>query len=156
MKLAYESRLNILLSELLNQIGVISHSEYIGQGRKDIILYHQGLAIVLEGSYNKQDAENDAKRRIEQLSADVAIAIYYPATFPQELTENEIKKRLKSSKLPVRVIVPEDISDNLFQFLYKKKVIATPVEDWYSFDINFLAALYQEVAQSLKQWIGYK
>ena len=51
MALAFESKLNILLSELLNQIGVTSHSEYIGQGRKDVLVYHQGLAIVLEGSY---------------------------------------------------------------------------------------------------------
>lgn len=121
MTLAYESRLNILLSELLNQIGVISRSEFIGVGRKDIILYHQGLAIVLEGSYGKQDAENDAKKRIEQLSADVAIAIHYPSIFSQELSENEIKESLKTCKLPVRVIVPEDISDSLFQYLYKKR-----------------------------------
>lgn len=147
MKLAYESRLNILLSELLNQIGVISHSEYIGEGRKDIILYHQGLAIVLEGSYDKQDAEKDAKHRIEQLSADVAIAVHYPSSFSQELTENGIKEALKKSSFLVRVVVPEDISDNLFQFLYKKKVIGTPVAEWFSVDINFLAVLIQEISQ---------
>lgn len=147
MKLAYESRLNILLSELLNQIGVVSHSEYIGAGRKDIILYHQGLAIVLEGSYDKQDSEKDAKGRIEQLSADVAIAVHYPSSFSQELTENEIKEALKKSSFAVRVVVPEDISDNLFQFLYKKNVIATPVADWFSVDINLLATLIQEITQ---------
>ena len=78
MKLAFESKLNILLSELLNQMGVTSHSEYLGQGRKDVLIYHQGLAIVLEGSYEKQDAEKDAKKRIEQLAADVALAVHYP------------------------------------------------------------------------------
>jgi hypothetical protein len=68
-------------------MGVISHSEHLSQGRKDVLIYHQGLAIVLEGSYNKKDAEDDAKKRIEQLAADVAIAIHYPpADFPQELT----------------------------------------------------------------------
>lgn len=147
MKQAFESRLNILLSELLNQIGVVSHSEYLGEGRKDVIIYHQGLAIVLEGSYDRQDAENDAKRRIEQLAADVAVAVHYPKAFSQDLTESQIKQRLKQSKLPVRVVVPEDISGTLFRVLYQKDVIAHPVEDWYELDLNFLATLIQEIAQ---------
>ena len=147
MKQAFESRLNILLSELLNQIGVVSHSEYLSKGRKDVIIYHQGLAIVLEGSYDRQDAEKDAKHRIEQLDADVAIAIHYPQSFAQDLTEREIKKRLKKSKLPVRIIIPEDISETLISILMKKDVIATPLEDWYELDLNSLATLIQEVAQ---------
>src|SRR5208283_957584 len=103
MKPAFESKLNILLSKLLNQMGVISHSEYLSQGRKDVLIYHQGLAIVLEGSYDKKDAEDDAKKRIEQLAADVAIAVYYPSDeFPQDLTENEIEKKLQTIILPVR------------------------------------------------------
>jgi len=147
MKQAFESRLNVLLSELLNQMGVVSHSEYIGRGRKDVIIYHQGMAIVLEGSYDKQDAENDAKRRIEQLSCDVAVAVHYPKTFSQELTEGEIRERLKETKLPVRVIVPEDVSGTLLRKLYEKDVIAKPVEGWYDLDVNLLATLIQEIAQ---------
>ena len=132
MKPAFESKLNILLSKLLNQMGVISHSEHLSQGRKDVLIYHQGLAIVLEGSYDKKDAENDAKKRIEQLAADVAIAIHYPPDkFPQDLTENEIEKKLQTTILPVRVIVPEDISGTLFRLLYQKNVVAKPIEDWY-------------------------
>ncbi len=148
MKPAFESKLNVLLSELLNQMGVVSHSEHITkEGRSDVIIYHQGLAIVLEGSYQKQDAENDAKKRIEQLSADVAIAIHYPKTFSQQLTEGEIKEQLQKSVLPVRVIVPEDISGTLFRVLYQKNVIAKPIEDWYELDLNLLATLIQEISQ---------
>lgn len=147
MKPAFESKLNVLLSELLNQMGVVSHSEHIDKGRRDVIIYHQGLAIVLEGSYDKQDAENDAKKRIEQLAADVAIAIHYPQTFSQQLTEGEIKEKLKESVLPVRVIVPEDISGTLFRVLYQKNVIAKPIEDWYGLNLNLLATLIQEIAQ---------
>ncbi len=147
MKQAFESRLNVLLSELLNQMGVVSHSEYLGRGRKDVIIYHQGMAIVLEGSYDKQDAENDAKRRIEQLACDVAIAVHYPKTFSQNLTEGEIREKLKEAKLPVRVIVPEDVSGSLLRKLHEKDVIAKPVEDWYDLDVNLLATLIQEIAQ---------
>ena len=148
MKPAFESKLNILLSKLLNQMGVISHSEHLSQGRKDVLIYHQGLAIVLEGSYDKKDAEDDAKKRIEQLAADVAIAIHYPpADFPQELTENEIEKKLQTAILPVRVVVPEDISGTLFRLLYQKNVVAKPIEDWYELDLNSLASLIKEIAQ---------
>jgi len=147
MALAFESKLNILLSELLNQMGVTSHSEYIGQGRKDLLVYHQGLAIVLEGSYDKQDAEKDAEKRIEQLSADVALAVHYPSVFSQELTEGEIKQKLQQITLPVRVIVPEDISATLFQLLYKKNVIAKPIADWHELNLNSLATLIKEIAQ---------
>lgn len=146
-KQAFESRLNILLSELLNQIGVVSHSEYIGKGRKDVIIYHQGLAIVLEGSYDKKDAENDAKRRIEQLACDVAVAVHYPKTFSQELTERELKDKLKEAKLPVRVIVPEDVSGTLLRKLHETDVIAKPIEEWYDLNVNLLATLIQEIAQ---------
>ena len=139
--------MNILLSELLNQMGVTSHAEYLGQGRKDVLLYHQGLAIVLEGSYQKQDAENDAKKRIEQLAADVALAIYYPNAFPQDLTEPQIKQKLQTTPLSVRIIVPEDISATLFQFLYKKTVIAKSLADWHELKLNELATLIKEVAQ---------
>lgn len=147
MTLAFESKLNILLSELLNQMGVTSHSEYIGQGRKDLIVYHQGLAIVLEGSYDKQDAEKDAKKRIEQLAADVAIAVHYPAVFSQELTEGEIKQKLQEISLPVRIVLPEDISATLFSLLYKKNIIAKPIADWYELNLNSLATLIKEIAQ---------
>lgn len=147
LKPVFESKLNILLSELLNQMGVVSHSEHIGQGRKDVIVYHQGLAIVLEGSYDKQDAENDAKKRIEQLAADVAIAVHYPKTFLQELTEGEIKSKLQEVALPVRVIIPEDISATLFRLLYQKNVIAKPIEDWFDVNLNSLATLIKETAQ---------
>ena len=148
MKPAFESKLNILLSRLLNQMGVISHSEHLSQGRKDVLIYHQGLAIVLEGSYDRQDAENDARKRIEQLAADAAIAIHYPsAEFPQDLTEGEIEKKLQTATLPVRVVVPEDVSGTLFRLLYQKNVVAKPIEDWYELDLNSLASLIKEIAQ---------
>jgi len=49
------------------------------------------------------------------MAADVAVAVHYPRTFSQDLTEGQIKQRLRRSKLPVRVVVPEDISGRLFR-----------------------------------------
>ncbi len=56
IKPVFEGRLNVLLSELLNSIGIISKSEQLGKGRKDVLIYYQGFQIVLEGSYSKTDA----------------------------------------------------------------------------------------------------
>jgi hypothetical protein len=129
-------------------MGVISHSEYLGKGRKDVLIYHQGLAIVLEGSYDKKDAESDAKRRIEQLAADVAIAVHYPATeFPQDLTADEIEAKLEKIKLPVRVIVPEEISGILSYLPQEKKVFAKLIDDWYELNLSELVSLITEIAQ---------
>lgn len=147
MKLAFENRLNILLSQLLQRSGIISRAELLNKGRRDIVVYHRGLAIVLEGSYSRADAESDAKKRIEQLNTDVAIALHYAPIFPQQLSENEIKERLENAIFPVRVVVPEDISGTLFELLERKKVIARPVEDWYELDLNSLVGLIREVGQ---------
>lgn len=147
MTLAYENRLNVLLSQLLQSSGIVSRAEQLNKGRRDVIVYHQGLAIVLEGSYYKEDAEKDAKKRIEQLSADVALAIHYPSAFPQELPEYQLKEKLKQATFGVRVIVPEDISGTLFQLLEQKRVVARPLEVWHELDLNSLATLIREVGQ---------
>ena len=145
MKKAFENRLNILLSELLNQKGVISYSEQIGKGRKDIIADHNGLRVFLEGSYNRSDAEKDAAKRIEQLAVDLAIAIYYCETYPQSLTEAELRNRLKSSDFEVKVMVPEDLSGTLFEYLQNRKFIIK--EDWVKVNLDSLANLIKESAQ---------
>lgn len=148
MTLAFESRLNILLSELLQSLGVVSRAELLNnKGRRDVVVYHQGLAIVLEGSYSRGDAENDAKKRIEQLSADVALAVHYPSVFPQELAEHELREKLRKATFAVRVIVPEDISGTLFELLEQKKVIAKSLDDWHRLGLNTLASLIREVGQ---------
>ncbi len=147
MTQVYETKLNVFLSQILNQMGVECRSEYIGKGRKDILVYHQGLAIVLEGSFDKRDAENDAKRRIEQLGADVALAIHYPRVFSQKLTEGQIKDKLSGTALPTKIIVPEDISDTLFRWLHGKDIIARAIQEWQELRVEELATLLREVAQ---------
>jgi hypothetical protein len=136
--------LNILLSELLNERGVISSSEQIGQGRKDIIAYCNGLRIFLEGSYHRNDAEKDTLKRVNQLEADLAIAIHYLETYPQNITEIELKNKLKESTFEVKIFVPEDISRTLFEFLKSKFVIEG---EWLKVDLDLLANLLKESTQ---------
>jgi len=148
MTKVWESILNIELSHLLNQAGVGSIPEHISrEGRKDVLIFHQGVIIVLEGSYNRADSEKDARKRIEQLSADIAIAIHYPSIFPQNLAKVEIHEKLLAAKLPVRIILPEDISGTLWEILHEKEIIAQPYGEWFEVNLNTLASVIREVAQ---------
>ena len=81
------------------------------------------MKLVIEGSYNKTDAERDAEKRMEQLSVDAAIAIHYPHEFPQQLTEPEIEEKLKTARFGLKVIVAEDISGTLYEYFQKDSLL---------------------------------
>ena len=148
MKNVFENRLNVLLSELLNEMGLFSSSEHIGiGGREDIIANYHGLRIVLEGSYSKSDAEKDATKRIDQFPIDLAIAIHYSEKYPQGLSEIEIKKNLKKANFYVKVIVPIDISNTILEYLYEKKYIPEAQEGWNQVNLSSLSNLIRESAQ---------
>jgi len=106
LKAVYEGRLNVLLSELLGKRGLVSRSEVLGSGRKDIVVYHKGFQIVLEGSYSMKDAEKDARKRLEQMCVDLAIAVYYPEKISQDLSEVEIKEKLEKAEYYIKVLTP--------------------------------------------------
>ena len=148
MKYVFENRLNVLLSELLNEMGLFSSSEHIGiGGREDIIANYQGLRIVLEGSYSKSDAEKDATKRIDQFPIDLAIAIHYSEKYPQTLSEIEIKKKLQESDFYAKIIVPIDISNTIHEYLTEKKYIVKAQEGWTQVNLSSLSNLIRESAQ---------
>ena len=151
----FEGNLNVKLSELLEERGIVSRSEFsYSAGRKDVLVHCHGLDCVLEGSYSKADAEKDAKRRIEQLNSDIALAIQYDRKlFPQDLGEQEIKKRLSEATFPVKIIIPEDVSEDflgtLFENLYERRIVARPAVDWHERDLDSLVTLLKEAGQFL-------
>lgn len=147
MKQAFESRLNIALSVLLNRAGIGARPEYKGSGRKDVLIHYNGLRIVIEGSFGQKDAEKDARHRIDQLAADIAIAVFYPSQFPQDISESEISRRLRSEKLMVKIFIPEDISGTLWEILHKKKVISQNYGEWLTAKVDLLTTIIKEVAQ---------
>ena len=109
---AFENRLNVLLGRLLSgELGIRATSEYISRrDRPDIVIYVNGIKIVVEGSYSKIDAESDVKQKIEEGLGDLGVALYYRDFFPQNLTDSELEERLKASTFEVKFIIPEDIS----------------------------------------------
>ena len=76
---AFENRLNVLLGRLLSgELGIRATSEYISRrDRPDIVIYVNGIKIVVEGSYSKTDAESDVKQKIEEGLGDLGVALYY-------------------------------------------------------------------------------
>jgi hypothetical protein len=147
MKLAFENKLNILLSGLLQMLGIISRSEYLDKGRRDIIIYHQGIAIVLEGSYSREDSERDARKRIKQMDADIAMAIHYPPIFPQDLPDKELKKLLSVAKYKVKIIIPDYMSPEIMTDLIQDRRLYKFSEEWIEVDLNELATIINEVTQ---------
>jgi|GEM_PF-1698260 hypothetical protein len=71
---AFEEKLNVLIGLILSEeLGVDSFSEDIRRGgRTDVVVFYNGTKIAIEGSYERADAERDAKRRIEDESAEIA------------------------------------------------------------------------------------
>lgn len=137
MKQAFENRLNVLLSEILQGRGTISKAEQFNHGRTDIIVYHQGIPLLLEGSYSKTDSEKDARKRIIQLDAPLAIAVNYPKIFPQNLSEIEIKKKLEKTKFNIKIIVQDNLPTS----------VPAPYLDWKEGDIDYLITLLNEIYQ---------
>jgi hypothetical protein len=146
---AFETRLNVLLGRLLSsELGLIAISEYISRrDRPDIVVYVNGVKIILEGSYSRIDAESDVKRRIEDGLGDLGVALLYREDYPSSLTDSELEDRLRDSIFEVRLIVPEDISETLLAYLTRKKVESKWVTGWIEARVADLASILNEAIQ---------
>ncbi|MEM3415609.1 MAG: hypothetical protein QW575_08575, partial [Thermoproteota archaeon] len=154
-KKAFEDRVNNALAELLERAGFIERAGWITKDKKrlDVILLNKGFRIVLEGSYEALDAENDAKQRIESQLCDLAVAVWYdPQFFPQEATESEIKAILEKSILRVKFFVPgEDVTGTLLSFLRgSDKLQPEPlVQGWLKVNVPLLGDFINQAVQYL-------
>jgi hypothetical protein len=148
---AFETKLNVLLGRLLSsELGLRATSEYLSHGRRlDVIIYVNGVKVVLEGSYSKLDAENDVKRKIEQGLGDLGIALLYKEDFQPNLTDSELEERLKRSTFEVRLIVPEDVSGTLLAYFGQRKIGPKWLTDWMEARIEDLVFITSEAVQFL-------
>ena len=146
---AFESRLNVLLARLLSsELSLRAISEHLSRsGRPDVVVYVNGVKVVLEGSYSRVDAENDVKCRIEEGLGDLGVAIYYRERFPSNLTDSELEERLRSSVFEVRLIAPEDISMVLLAYLSRKKVEPRWVTGWMEAGVADLTSILNDAVQ---------
>jgi type I restriction-modification system DNA methylase subunit len=148
---AFETRLNVLLGRLLSsKLGLRAISECIShRNRPDVIIYVNGVKVILEGAYSKADAERDVRRRIEEGFGDMGIALFYKEKLPSNLTDSELEDRLGKSTFEVRLIVPEDISGTLLAYLSRRRIEPKWITDWIEAKVPDLVFLMNEAIQFL-------
>ncbi len=152
MRIAYEARVNVALARLLRGVGFDAAPERIGEGgrRVDVLLLRRGLRIALEGSYDPRDAEEDARRRLEEQLCDMAVAVWYDSrSLPQDLPEEELGEALGRSTLRVRIFAPgkdvsaADVTGTVLDYLRREDARRLPPEPltagWLGVDVPLLA-----------------
>jgi hypothetical protein len=146
---AFETRLNVLLARLLStEFGLRAMSEHIShRDRPDMLIYVNGIKVILEGSYSRQDAENDIRRRINEGFGDIGVALYYKRKFPTNLTDAELEVELRKSIFEIRLIVPQDISNTLLTYLTNKKIASKWITDWMDAKVTDLVQILNEAIQ---------
>jgi len=65
---AFEKKLNVLIGRLLSkELGLMAVSESISSyKRPDVMVFVNGVKMVVEGSYSKKDAEFDVRKRLDE------------------------------------------------------------------------------------------
>ncbi len=129
----HEEVINVKLAEILSkEFGIDARSErQKGRLRPDIRCYYKGFKVGIEASYNKQDAEKDAKARIEQGLVDVSIALWIKKAY-HDVPENYLYKLIKESKFDVRIFVAKEIENTILAYIMKTKKISQSVSGWFT------------------------
>jgi hypothetical protein len=106
----HEGEVNVRISDILSkEFGLNCNPERPSGGRRpDIRCYYRGFNIVIETSYNKKDAEEDAKKRIDEDGFDIAIALWLKEgdRYHKDLGANQLEEAIRSSKFDVALIPP--------------------------------------------------
>jgi hypothetical protein len=140
----HEGEVNVRISDILSkEFGLNCNPERpSGRRRPDIRCYYRGFNIVIETSYNENDAEKDAKKRIEEDGFDIAIALWLKEgdRYHKSLRVDQLEEAIRSSKFNVALFTrfpqPE-----LLKFI-TKRVHANLGAGWFvDVDLNFVKDL---------------
>jgi PAS domain-containing protein len=132
-----EEVINVKLAKILSKdFGIDCRAERVkGRRRPDIRCYYKGFIISIESSYSRSDAEEDAKKRVEQEPrlADIALALWIKEKDRfRDLPEVKLEDVVRSAKYSVKIFVPVELRDTLLQFIEKGiKRKAEPVAGWF-------------------------
>lgn len=133
-----EYEINVRLAEILSrEFGIDARAERAKGKRPDIRCYYKGLIIGIESSYDKNDAEEDAKRRIEQGLADMTLALWLKRRYP-DVPEERLEALIRKSRFDVKIFVPVEIMGTLIPFLEREiKKGVEPATGWFE-DVDIL------------------
>lgn len=125
----HEEVLNVCLAKVLGRVlgkrSIVVPERKIREGRKrfDIKIDHHGIEFIIEASYDRDDAVEDAKKRVEEgLINTVAIALHYDSDKMSFITTpKEIETMLTDSELGLKVFsLGSDISNSLIKYISGK------------------------------------
>lgn len=143
---------NVKLAEILSRdLGIDARAERVkSRKRPDIRCFYKGLVISIEASYSRKDAEEDAKKRIEQGLADITIALWLKTKY-RDVSEIELEKAIHSSTFDVKVFVPREVAGTLISFLEKGvKIKAEHATGWFTdIDIPTLGTIISNAVEFL-------
>jgi hypothetical protein len=136
---AHEEVVNVRIADLLcEELGLNCTPERpTGRRRPDIRCYYRGFNIVVESSYDKSDAKEDAMRRIEREEGfDIAIALWLKDgdKYSSDLSESRLKEVIKGSRFDVALFTSSPQSE-LMKFITGKVSTAKLSADWF-IDVN--------------------
>lgn len=152
---ASERRLNSLLGRILSaELSLRTLSQDIinipNPREPDVMVYINGLRVIIEGSHEERDAEEDAKKRLREGLADVAIALYYKERYPRGLTDRDLEERLRGSKFDIKIFVPAEQEPTLEDFIkgsMPSKYAVKSITGWIvDIDVPSLASLLMDIA----------
>ena len=148
---AFETKLNVLLGlKLSKELGLRAVSETMkARRRPDIVLYVNGVKVVLEGSYSKTDAENDVRSRIKNGIGDLGVAVFYKDRLSANFSDNELDRALDDAKLEVRLIAPVDLRGTLLEFTGEGPTGTTWVTSWIDAKVLDLVSILRDSVQFL-------
>jgi type I restriction-modification system DNA methylase subunit len=126
-------------------------SEYfVSRNRPDVIVYINGVKVVLEGSYSKDDAMSDVTERLESGLGDLGVALFYKEHYPASVTDSELEQRLENSTFEARLVVPVDVSETLLRYLGEGRAEQrwiVSVTGWVEVSVVDLAFILNEAVQ---------
>jgi hypothetical protein len=123
---------------------------YTARDRPDVVIYVNGVKVVLEGSYSKDDAMNDVTDRLESGLGDLGVALFYKEHYPANATESELEQRLRNSAFEVRLVVPVEVSESLLRYLGEQRLEqkwTVGVTGWVEANVVDLAFILNEAVQ---------
>jgi hypothetical protein len=140
----HEGEVNVRISDILSkEFGLTCNPERPSGGRRpDIRCYYRGFNIVIETSYNKNDAEKDAKKRIEEGGFDIAIALWLKKgdKYHKDLGVDQLEEAIRSSKFDVALFTSSQ-QPGLLKFI-TERVHANLSAGWFvDVDLNFVKDL---------------
>jgi hypothetical protein len=135
----HEEEVNIRIADLLSEeLGLNCRPERpSGRRRPDIRCYYRGFNIVIESSYDRGDAEEDARRRIERGEGfDIAIALWLKEgdRYRADLSVRELKELIRGSRFDVALFTPSPQSE-LVKFITERVSTARLSAGWF-IDVN--------------------